>query len=102
MEKKRPPLPPLQEAGEVDRVLVVNKQVDHRPGGAPLREIRVRLHHTVAATQPLEGDCAASRCQCGMSNLGSTIAVKLPGGSGQLVALAMCNSTDSFCRMPPQ
>eukprot|EP01043_Picozoa_sp_COSAG02_P019481 COSAG02_NODE_940_length_15773_cov_5.301263_8_plen_1082_part_00 len=79
-------------------VLVINKEVEHAPGAAPLRELSVKLHHTVAATQPLEGDCAASRCQCGMSNLGSTIRIKLPGGSGQLVALAMCNATDGFCR----
>ena len=43
----------------------------------------------VTATQPIEGDCAASRCQCGLSVLGAVLSVRLPGGSGQLVALQM-------------
>ena len=49
----------------------------------------MRLSSHVTAVQPLEGDCAAAKCQCGMSTLGNDVVLSLPGGSGQLVALAM-------------
>ena len=70
-------------------IYVVDTRVHPDPGGAPLRTVRVSLRGDVAATQPLEGDCAASRCQCGLALLGSVLRVELPGGSGQLVALEM-------------
>ena len=53
--------------------------------------LTVQLRKDVQAMQPLEGDCAASRCQCGMSLLGSTLKLRLPGGSGQLVALVLAS-----------
>ena len=68
---------------------VVDKRVELQPGAAKVRTLHVTLRGDVTATQPLEGDCAASRCQCGLSNVGSTIAIRLPGGSGQLVALSL-------------
>ena len=68
---------------------VVDQRVSATPGAARARALRVRLRADVSATQPVEGDCAASRCQCGLSQLGSTIDIQLPGGAGQLVALAM-------------
>jgi hypothetical protein len=70
-------------------IYVVNQRVALQPGAAGLRHIRVRLRGDVTATQPVEGDCAASRCQCGLSLLGPTLSLSLPGGAGQLVALAM-------------
>ena len=61
-------------------------------GGAPIRTIRVRLRGA-AANQPLEGDCTAGACQCGAGIVGRDIVLDLPGGSGQLVALSMLNTT---------
>ena len=72
-------------------IYVVDQRVDPKPGGAPPRELTVQLRKDVQAMQPLEGDCAASRCQCGMSLLGSTLKLRLPGGSGQLVALVLAS-----------
>ena len=70
-------------------IYIVNKRLSLDPGGAPVRELEVVLKHGyVTATQPLEGDCAATACQCGMSNLGNVVTLKLPGGAGQLVALS--------------
>lgn len=68
-------------------VFIVDQRVSAQPGGAPVRTVRVQLRDDVQLTQPLEGDCAATRCQCGMSLLGNTVTLRLPGGSGQLVAL---------------
>lgn len=70
---------------------VVDMRVALQPGAAPLRTLSVRLRADVTATQPLEGDCAATRCQCGLSLLGPTLSLRMPGGSGQLVALAMAS-----------
>ena len=70
-------------------IYVVDQRVALQPGAAGLRTIHVRLRGDVTAMQPLEGDCAASRCQCGLSLLGPTLSLSLPGGAGQLVALAM-------------
>ena len=70
-------------------VYIVNKRLSLDAGGAPVRELSVVLKSGyVTATQPLEGDCAATACQCGMSNLGNIVTLKLPGGAGQLVALS--------------
>ena len=69
-------------------LLVVDKRVESEPGAAALRTLRVTLRDDVTATQPVEGDCNAGRCQCGLSILGRTLTVKLPGGSGQLVAVS--------------
>ena len=68
---------------------VVDKRVSAVPGSAGVRTVRVTLHEAVTATQPVEGDCVAAHCQCGLGLLGNVLTVKLPGGSGQLVALAM-------------
>jgi hypothetical protein len=57
-----------------------------------VRTVRVRLRG-VAASQPLEGDCSAGACQCGAGIVGPDIVLDLPGGSGQLVALSMLNTT---------
>ena len=73
-------------------IYVVNRDVSLRRGGAPVREIRVRLRG-VAANQPLEGDCTAGACQCGAGIVGRDIVLQLPGGSGQLVALVMLNTS---------
>ncbi len=70
-------------------IYIVDQRVSPQPGGAPARTVRIRLRDDVLQTQPLEGDCAATRCQCGMSLLGNTVTLRLPGGSGQLVALYM-------------
>ena len=70
-------------------LFIVDKRVDHAPGVAKVRRVRVGLSRRVTAVQPLEGDCAAGKCQCGMSTLGNEVNILLPGGSGQLVALAM-------------
>ena len=69
-------------------VYVVDKRVMPEPGAARVRTLRVTLHPRVSATQPVEGDCAAAHCQCGLSVVGNVLEVRLPGGSGQLVALA--------------
>lgn len=69
-------------------VYVVNKRVSHEAGAAGVRTVRITLRHDVTATQPVEGDCGAGRCQCGLSTLGRTIVLQLPGGSGQLVAVS--------------
>ena len=61
-------------------------------GGAPVRTIHVRLRG-VAGSQPLEGDCTAGSCQCGAGIVGRDVILQLPGGSGQLVALSMLNTT---------
>ena len=74
-------------------IYVVDMRVHTAPGGAPPRQLSVQLRSDVLATQPIEGDCAASRCQCGMSLLGSRLTIKLPGGSGQLVALSLESDT---------
>ena len=66
---------------------IVDKRVAPAPGAAGVRTLRVTLRDDVMATQPVEGDCAASRCQCGLSLVGHTLALRLPGGSGQLVAV---------------
>ena len=68
---------------------IVDQRVDPTPGAAAVRTLQVRLRPDVTATQPIEGDCAASRCQCGLGLLGNLLTLKLPGGSGQLVALAL-------------
>jgi hypothetical protein len=73
-------------------IYVMNRAVSLQRGGAPVRDIRVRLRG-VAANQPLEGDCAAGACQCGAGIVGPDIVLQLPGGSGQLVALSMLNTT---------
>ena len=73
-------------------IYVVNRAVSLERGGAPVRHIRVRLRG-VAASQPLEGDCTAGACQCGAGIVGRDIVLDLPGGSGQLVALSMLNTT---------
>lgn len=73
-------------------IYVVNRAVSLEKGGAPVRTIRVRLRG-VAANQPLEGDCTAGACQCGAGIVGRDIVLELPGGSGQLVALSMLNTT---------
>ena len=70
-------------------IYVVNQRVALQPGAAGLRTIHVRLRGDVTATQPLEGDCVASKGQCGMSRLGAQLVLDLPGGSGQLVALTL-------------
>ena len=70
---------------------VVNRAVSLKRGGAPVRQIHVRLRG-VAANQPLEGDCTAGACQCGAGIVGRDIVLQLPGGSGQLVALSMLNT----------
>ena len=74
-------------------IYVVNKAVSSTIGGAPVREIRVRLHDVVASS-PLEGACAAGTCQCGAGIIGRDVVLRLPGGSGQLVALVMQNHTE--------
>ncbi|KAL1524011.1 hypothetical protein AB1Y20_018926 [Prymnesium parvum] len=71
-------------------IYVVNREVSLERGGAPVREVRVWLRG-VAGSQPLEGDCRAGQCQCGMGVVGRELRLKLPGGSGQLVALSMLN-----------
>ena len=76
-------------------IYVVNQRVALQPGAAGLRTIQVQLRADVTATQPIEGDCAASRCQCGLSLLGPTLSLSLPGGAGQLVALAMAEVPSS-------
>ena len=76
-------------------VYVLNQRVALQPGAAGLRTIQVRLRGDVTATQLVEGDCAASRCQCGLSLLGPTLSLSLPGGAGQLVALAMAEAPGS-------
>ena len=76
-------------------------------GGAPVRTIRVTLRGTaegataaapgppgVGATQPLEGDCGAGSCTCGAGQLGREVVIRLPGGSGQLIALLYQNFTE--------
>ena len=68
-------------------IYVVDQRVDESPGAAAVRTLHVTLREDITATQPIEGDAAASRGQCGLSLLGRTLALKLPGGSGQLVAL---------------
>lgn len=68
-------------------IYVVDKRVSPLPGAAAVRTVRVTLHARVVAWQPIEGDCAAAHCQCGLSVVGNTVEVSLPGGSGQLVAL---------------
>ena len=67
---------------------VVDKRVAYEPGAAGVRTVRVTLRDDVTATQPVEGDCGAFACQCGLSMLGRTIVLQLPGGSGQLVAVS--------------
>ena len=59
-------------------IYVVDKRVDAAPGAARVRTVRVTLREDVTATQPVEGDCAASRCQCGLAVLGRVLTVKLP------------------------
>jgi len=76
-------------------IYVVNQRVALQPGVAGLRTIQVQLRGDVTAAQPIEGDCAASRCQCGLSLLGPTLSLSLPGGAGQLVALAMAKLPNS-------
>ena len=66
---------------------VLDKRVSSTPGAAAVRTVRVVLHKRVSATQPVEGDCTAAHCQCGLSVVGHVLEVRLPGGSGQLVAL---------------
>ena len=73
-------------------VYVVNRDVSLSRGGAPVRQVRVRLRG-VAASQPLEGDCTAGACQCGAGIVGRDVVLHLPGGSGQLVALSMLNTS---------
>eukprot|EP00966_Prymnesium_polylepis_P332223 7387737-Prymnesium_polylepis.1 len=73
-------------------IYVVNRDVSLKRGGAPVREIRVRLRG-VAASQPIEGDCTAGACQCGAGIVGRDVVLQLPGGSGQLVALSMLNTS---------
>jgi hypothetical protein len=68
---------------------IVDKRVDPTPGAAGVRTVRVSLRSDVTATQPVEGDCVAAHCQCGLSNLGNAVTIQLPGGSGQLVALEL-------------
>lgn len=70
-------------------LFIVDQRVHAQPGGAPPRTLRVTLRDDVHFTSPIEGDCAASRCQCGLGLLGNTVTLELPGGSGQLVALSM-------------
>lgn len=73
-------------------VYIVNRRVSLERGGAPVRTVRVRLRG-VAGSQPLEGDCRAGECQCGAGVVGPEVVLRLPGGSGQLVALSMLNSS---------
>merc|ERR1712137_487780 len=73
-------------------IYVMNRDVSLERGGAPVREIHVRLRG-VAANQPIEGDCSAGACECGAGIVGRDIVLRLPGGSGQLVALSMLNSS---------
>jgi len=61
-------------------------------GIRPYARYQVRLRG-VAASQPLEGDCTAGACQCGAGIVGPDVVLDLPGGSGQLVALSMLNTT---------
>ena len=61
---------------------------EHCACRAGVRTVRVTLRDDVTATQPVEGDCGAFACQCGLSMLGRTIVLQLPGGSGQLVAVS--------------
>ena len=73
-------------------IFVVNREVSLARGGAPVRQVVVRLRG-VAASQPLEGDCTAGACQCGAGIVGRDVVLQLPGGSGQLVALSMLNTS---------
>ena len=83
-----------EERNEATPLLyVVDQRVSHTPGAAQPRTVRVTLREDVKATQPVEGDCAASRCLCAMSLIGNVLTIKLPGGSGQLVALAIAPSS---------
>ena len=88
-------------------IYVLSKQVSMDVGGAPVRTIRVTLRGTapgateanpgppgVGATQPLEGDCKAGSCTCGAGQLGREVVIRLPGGSGQLIALNFQNYTE--------
>ena len=74
---------------ETPLIYVVDRRVSATPGAAAARTLRVSLRADVTATQPIEGDCAASRCQCGLSNLGNEVVIRLPGGAGQLVGLGI-------------
>ena len=72
-------------------IYIVDKRVSEKPGVAAVRTVHVTLHDSVTATQPVEGDCDAAHCQCGLSVVGRVVALRLPGGSGQLVALQLAN-----------
>jgi hypothetical protein len=74
-------------------IYILNKAVSTEIGGAPVREIRVRLRNIIASS-PLEGDCNAGTCQCGAGIIGRDVIVQLSGGSGQLVALVPQNHTE--------
>ena len=69
-------------------LLVVDARVSESFGGAPLRTIRIALHSSVVATQPLEGDVWEGHGVCDKIHLGPVLPLKLPGGSAQLVALS--------------
>ena len=70
----------------------MNKRVSNTIGGAPVREVRVRLRGVIASS-PIAGSCAAGTCTCGAGILGRDVILNLPGGSGQLVALVMQNAS---------
>ena len=48
-----------------------------------VRRLTVTLREDVTATQPIEGDYAASKCQSGISMLGRTVRIQLPGKVGE-------------------
>ena len=83
----------LGDASAPPLLLLVSTAVAARPGAAKRRPLSgTRLHDSVVGVQSLEGDRTAGINQCDsmiLSGGGAGLArITLPGGSGQLLALA--------------
>jgi len=64
---------------------VVSTILSATPGGAPVRDVTLRLRSNVRGTQPIEGNCFEGHCLCNMMRVGNVLPLKLSGGSAQLV-----------------
>lgn len=76
-------------------LFVVSTRLQHTPGAESNRPVSIVLHPRVVGTQAIENSCRAGFTQCNKLRTGSTAELQLPGGSAQLVALAIVNATSS-------